>query len=116
MAPGFDGANLPAMAASEMLNRLYPFRNPCCQSHSATAWRKVASRKRSLEQGSIPMPTDVSDLRAQKISSTSWFAETINDPNLVATVLFCVAGLLITAVVMLRFPDLGLTIAQYNQF
>ena len=46
----------------------------------------------------------------------SRFAKAINDPNLIATVLFFVIGLLIIAVAMLRFPDLGAIIAQYNQF
>jgi hypothetical protein len=62
------------------------------------------------------MPTNVSELHSQKAASPSWFAKSINDPDLIATVLFCVIGLLITAVVMLRFPDLGAIIAQYNQF
>jgi hypothetical protein len=62
------------------------------------------------------MSTHVSKLHAQKASSSSWFAEAINDTNLIATVLFCVIGLAITAVVMLRFPNFGAIIAQYNQF
>jgi hypothetical protein len=40
----------------------------------------------------------------------------INNSDLIATVLFCVIGLLITAVVLLRFPSFGAIIAQYNQF
>jgi len=62
------------------------------------------------------MPTTVSTLHVQKGFSPSWFAKAINDPNLLATVLFCAIGLMITAVVMLRFPNLGLIVAQYNQF
>jgi len=62
------------------------------------------------------MPTNVSVLHAKNSSSHSWFAKAINDPNLIATVLFCVVGLTISAVVMLRFPNLGAIIAQYNQF
>jgi hypothetical protein len=62
------------------------------------------------------MPTHVSELNAQKAWSLSRFAAVINDFDLVATVLFCVIGLMITAVVMLRFPNLGTIIAQYNQF
>jgi hypothetical protein len=58
----------------------------------------------------------LSELRAQKASSQSRFVKVINDPNLSVAVLFCLIGLLITAVVMLRFPDLGAIIAQYNQF
>ncbi len=62
------------------------------------------------------MPTHVSELNAQKTWSLSRFAAVINDFDLVATVLFCVIGLTITAVIMLRFPSLGTIIAQYNQF
>ena len=62
------------------------------------------------------MTINVSGLRVQKTSAPSRFAQAINDQNLIATVLFCVIGLLITAVVMLRFPDLGFIVAQYNQF
>jgi hypothetical protein len=61
------------------------------------------------------MSTNVSELHAQKASS-SRFAKAINDPNFIATVLIFVVGLVITAAVMLRFPDLGAIIAQYNQF
>jgi len=62
------------------------------------------------------MRTNVSGSRAQKASSPSWFAKAINDPNLIATVLFCVIGLVITAVVIFRFPNLAAIMAQYNQF
>ena len=62
------------------------------------------------------MPTKVSEINLQKGPSPSWFAKTINDPNLIATVLFSVIGLVITAFVMFRFPNLGAIIAQYNQF
>jgi hypothetical protein len=61
------------------------------------------------------MPTNASGLHAQK-ASPSWFAKAITDPNLIATVLFCVIGLGITAVVMFRFPNLGAMMVQYNQF
>ena len=62
------------------------------------------------------MPTHVSKLDTQKSASRSRFVAVLNDSNLIATVLLCVVGLLITAVVMLRFPDLGAIVAQYNQF
>jgi hypothetical protein len=38
------------------------------------------------------------------------------DPDLIVIVKFCIVGLLLTLVVMLRFPDFGAIIAQYNQF
>ncbi len=71
--------------------------------------------KRSLE-GSFPVSSNITELHTQKASSGYRFAKALNDPNLTATVLFCLIGLVITAVVMLRFPDLGAIIAQYNQF
>jgi hypothetical protein len=37
-------------------------------------------------------------------------------PNLHAIVLFCLISLLLTLNFVLRFPDLGMVIAQYNQF
>jgi hypothetical protein len=46
----------------------------------------------------------------------SWSAQTRIDLDLIATVLFCVIGLLVTLIVMLSFPDLGALIEQYNQF
>ena len=39
-----------------------------------------------------------------------------SDLNLIATVQFCVIGLLVTLIGMLSFPDLGAIIEQYNQF
>jgi hypothetical protein len=62
------------------------------------------------------MPTNVSVLHAKKSFSHSWFAQAINNPNLITTILFCTVGLTISAVVMFRFPDFGAIIAQYNQF
>jgi hypothetical protein len=41
---------------------------------------------------------------------------TLTDPDLIAVVTFCVLGLLIALNVILRFPDLGALIEQYNQF
>jgi hypothetical protein len=52
------------------------------------------------------------ELRAQKASPLLWLSE----PNANAVVLFCTIGLLVTLNLILRFPDLGAIIAQYNQF
>jgi hypothetical protein len=62
------------------------------------------------------MPLNVFELHLRKTSSLSRFVARINEPNLIATVLFSAIGLLITAIVMLRFPNLGAIIAQYDQF
>ena len=49
---------------------------------------------------------------------TSWdrFIAAINDPKLLVIVAICALGLLITLNFMLRFPELGAVIEQYNQF
>jgi len=60
------------------------------------------------------MPTK---LRAkQSAAEWSWLAVAPSDPDLIATVLFCGIGLLVTLIVMLCFPDLGAIIEQCNQF
>ena len=60
------------------------------------------------------MPTE---LRAKKAAPRwSWPLAALNDPNLIAIVQFCAIGLLVTLLVMLRFPDLGEIIEQCYQF
>jgi hypothetical protein len=63
------------------------------------------------------MSTDLRELRAKKTTPPwSWLAAAVKDPSLIAIVIFCTIGLLITLNLMLRFPDFGALIAQYNQF
>jgi hypothetical protein len=63
------------------------------------------------------MPTSTSKaLSIQKRQHLSWLIAKLSDSDLITTVLFCLVGLTVTAVVMLRFPNLGAIIAQYNQF
>jgi hypothetical protein len=57
----------------------------------------------------------LSELRAKKSAASSWFSAA-KDSDLAAVVIFCAIGLLVMFNVMLRFPDLGAIIAQYNQF
>jgi hypothetical protein len=40
----------------------------------------------------------------------------ITDPNLQTVVALCLIGFLLTLYFILRFPDFGALIAQYNQF
>ena len=40
----------------------------------------------------------------------------IANPNLLAVVAFCLIGLLLSLNLILRFPDFGAVIEQYNQF
>jgi hypothetical protein len=58
------------------------------------------------------MPTNVPELKAQRVLSPSRFIRTASNP----CVLFCVITLLLTAIAMLRFPTLGGIIAQHHQF
>ena len=51
------------------------------------------------------------ELRAQNASPWSWL-----EPDLSAVLIFGAIGLLVTFNLILRFPDLGAIIAQYNQF
>jgi hypothetical protein len=57
--------------------------------------------------------TSQSELRAQNASASPWSWLV---PDLNAVLLFWAIGLLATINVILRFPDLGGIIAQYNQF
>jgi hypothetical protein len=45
----------------------------------------------------------------------SW-RELLTDPDMYAVVAFCLIGILLALNLMLRFPDMGAVIAQYNQF
>jgi hypothetical protein len=62
------------------------------------------------------MSTHVSELHGQNPYSLPRLAKAINDPSLIVTVLFCLIGLMITALLIFCFPDLGAIMAQYNQF
>jgi hypothetical protein len=44
----------------------------------------------------------------------SWLKAAMANPDLVAVVIFCLIGLLLALNVMLRFPDFGAVIEQYN--
>jgi hypothetical protein len=56
-----------------------------------------------------------SELRVKK--SALWSSlVAARDSGLTAVAIFCAIGLLVTLNLILRFPDLGAIIAQYNQF
>ncbi len=60
---------------------------------------------------SVPKP------RVQKASSPSRFAKEINNnSNLIGAVSLWVIVFLALAIVVIRFPNLGAIIAEYNQF
>lgn len=49
-------------------------------------------------------------------SALAEFVEVITDPELLTVVAFSLIGLLLALNFMLRFPDFGAVIEQYNQF
>jgi hypothetical protein len=55
-------------------------------------------------------------LPIQKRQGLSRLVAKLNELDLITTVLFCLVGLTVTAIVVLGFPNLGEIIAQYNQF
>ena len=59
------------------------------------------------------MPTE---LHAQKTAVEWSWPKAHIDPVLIATVMFCAIGLLVTLIVMLCFPDFRAIIEQCNQF
>jgi hypothetical protein len=62
------------------------------------------------------MRISVPKLRVQKASSPSRFANAINNnSNLIGAVLLWVIVFLALAIAIIRFPDLGAIVAQYNQ-
>jgi hypothetical protein len=57
----------------------------------------------------------LSELRAKKSALWSWLVAA-RDSEITAVAIFCAIGLLVTLNLILRFPDLGAIIAQYNQY
>ena len=64
-----------------------------------------------------PPPTK-STGRPAGVAKAAWLQTvgTILTPDLSAVVAFCLIGFLLALNLMLRFPDLGAVIEQYNQF
>ena len=63
------------------------------------------------------MSTSAPELKAQKSSSSSRFAKAIsNNSNLVGAVSLWAIVFLALAVVIIRFPNVGAIVAEYNQF
>jgi hypothetical protein len=64
-----------------------------------------------------PPPTK-STGRPAGIRKTAWrqMAAAIITPDLGAVVAFCLIGILLALNLILRFPDFGAVIEQYNQF
>jgi hypothetical protein len=64
-----------------------------------------------------PPPTKPTG-RPAGIGTTAWHqtVAAIMTPDLLAVVAFCLIGILLALNLILRFPDFGAVIEQYNQF
>jgi hypothetical protein len=69
-------------------------------------------RTRELE------PTIKHEDRRSKTRDATWdrIVATITNPNLIAVMIIGIIGCLIAVNLILRFPDLGLTVEQFNPF
>jgi hypothetical protein len=67
---------------------------------------------------SLPKARGIPPLTQAKTTGTAWYRllAAISEPHFITIVAFCTIGLLTLLNVMLRFPDLGSLIEQYNQF
>jgi hypothetical protein len=80
-----------------------------------------SKRRRSNSMTHLPVSREPQPLTKPQIlrsAETSWerIVAAINNPELLLIVAFCALGLLITLNFILRFPDFGAVIEQYNQF
>lgn len=65
----------------------------------------------------VQSPTKATTCRTQRAEIVqSQLITVITDLNLQAAVALCLIGFLLTLYFILRFPDLGALIEQYNQF
>jgi hypothetical protein len=88
--------------------------NLCPLSHPAAKKSDKRGMGDFLASEGVLMST-LSELRAKKSALSSWLS-TAKNSDLAAVAIFCAIGLLVMFNVMLRLPDLGAIIAQYNQF
>jgi hypothetical protein len=56
--------------------------------------------------------------RHAKTTKIAWYrmVATIMNPDLLAVIAFCLIGVLLALNIILRFPEFGAVIEQYNQF
>jgi hypothetical protein len=57
----------------------------------------------------------LSELPAKKSALSSWLS-TAKNSDLATVAIFCAIGLLVVFNVVIRYPEFGAIIAQYNQF
>jgi len=61
------------------------------------------------------LPLIKSTGRHSNIAKTAWYL-VVTNPDLLAVIAFCLIGVLLALNMILRFPDFGAVIEQYNQF
>jgi thiol:disulfide interchange protein len=94
--------------------------------HATAVKMSVATakaRKRSTKMSQSPVirklqPMEESKSRDVSEASGQWpkFLAIFSNPDLPMVVAFCLLGLLLALTLILRFPDFGAVIEQYNQF
>ena len=67
---------------------------------------------RELQASAKPKGRHVETTESQWLE----FVAAITNPELLTVVAFCLIGLLLSLIFILRFPDSGAVIEQYNQF
>jgi hypothetical protein len=83
----------------------------------------TAKARRSTEMSQLPVirklqPLEESKGRDVNEAPSQWpeFFAIFSNPDLPMIIAFCLLGLLLTLNLILRFPDFGAVIEQYNQF
>jgi hypothetical protein len=70
-----------------------------------------------LPEAGHSLPPTKSTERPASIAKTAWRAvAAIITPDLLTVVAFCLIGFLLAFYLIIRFPDFGAVIEQYNQF
>jgi hypothetical protein len=68
-------------------------------------------------RGELPTIASRTHARASPVKTGWWrFVAIVSDPELQTIVAFSAIGVLIMLNAILRFPDFGLTFAEFNQF
>jgi hypothetical protein len=75
--------------------------------------------RRSKTMTHLPVSRELQPLtksRSSQSSAWSSFVAAINSPDFLMIAAICLVGLLLTLTFMLRYPDVGALIEQYNLF
>jgi hypothetical protein len=64
----------------------------------------------------LPIREPITKPEDRRSKTLDQIVAAITNPHLIAAVIFFLIGCLIAAILILRFPDLGLTVEQFNPF